>query len=42
MGIYTVEDRGGAITGNKIDVFFNSHSEALKFGRRNLRIKVVE
>ena len=42
MGIYTVEDRGGAITGNKIDVYFNSHSEALQFGRRNLQIRVVE
>lgn len=31
---YTVEDRGGAISGNKIDVFFNSHSEALNFGVR--------
>lgn len=29
---YTVEDRGGAIKGNRIDVFFNSHSEALNFG----------
>ena len=27
--IYTVEDRGGAISGNKIDIFVNSHSEAL-------------
>lgn len=29
---YTVEDRGGAIQGNKIDVYVNSHSEALKLG----------
>ena len=42
MGIYTVEDRGGAITGNKIDIYFDSHQEALQFGRRNLQIKVVE
>lgn len=42
MGIYTVEDRGGAITGNKIDIYFNTHQEALQFGRRNLQIKVVE
>lgn len=32
--IYTVEDRGGAITGNKIDIYVDSHSEALKLGRR--------
>ncbi len=41
MGVYTVEDRGGAIKGNKIDIYFNSHAEALKFGRRNLKIRVV-
>lgn len=32
---YTVEDRGGAIKGNKIDIYFNSHSEALAFGVKN-------
>ncbi len=32
--VYTVEDRGGAIKGNHIDIFFNTHSEALAFGRR--------
>ena len=32
--VYTVDDRGGAIKGNRIDIFFNTHSEALKFGRR--------
>lgn len=42
MGIYTVEDRGGAITGNKIDVYFNSHSEALAFGRKQLQIRIVK
>lgn len=42
MGTYVVEDRGGAIKGNKIDIYFNTHEEALQFGRRNLQIKVVE
>ena len=42
MGTYIVEDRGGAITGNKIDIYFDSHAEALKFGRRNLQIKVLD
>lgn len=32
--IYTVEDRGSAITGNKIDIFFSTHAEALAFGRQ--------
>ncbi len=35
-GWYVVQDRGGAITDNKIDIFFDTHSDALKFGRRNL------
>lgn len=32
--IYTVEDRGGAINGNKIDIYVDSHSEALRLGRQ--------
>ena len=33
--VYIVEDRGGAIKGNKIDVFVDSHAEALKRGRHD-------
>ena len=29
---YTAEDTGGAIKGNRIDIYFNSHQEALNFG----------
>lgn len=29
---YIVQDRGGAIQGNRIDVYFDSHEEALVFG----------
>lgn len=39
---YTVEDRGGAIQGNKIDIFVNSHSEALQWGVKYLQVSVVE
>lgn len=42
MGTYTVEDRGGAITGNKIDIFFNTHQEALNFGRKTVYLRVVK
>lgn len=31
---YIVEDRGGAVKGNKIDIFFESHEEALKWGKQ--------
>ena len=40
--VYTVEDRGGAITGNKIDIFVNSHAEALAWGVRYLPVSVVQ
>ena len=31
---YTVEDRGGAIKDNRIDVYFDSHQEAINFGKQ--------
>ena len=37
-----VLDRGGAIRGNRIDVFFSSHEEALRWGVRYLDVKVRE
>ncbi len=39
--VYTVEDRGGAISGNKIDIFVNTHAEALQWGVRYLNVSVV-
>lgn len=38
---YTVEDRGGAINGNRIDIYVNSHAEALRWGVRYLTVNVV-
>lgn len=40
--VYTVEDRGGAIKGNKIDIFVSSHQEALQWGVRYLTVSVVQ
>jgi 3D (Asp-Asp-Asp) domain-containing protein len=37
-----VLDRGGAIKGNRLDVFFASHKEALKWGRRKIEVTVIE
>jgi len=37
-----VIDRGGAIKGNKLDVFFDSHEAARKWGRQWLWVTVVE
>lgn len=35
-------DTGGAIKGNKIDVFIPSQSAALQWGRKNITIKVLD
>ncbi|MDE6026155.1 MAG: 3D domain-containing protein [Lachnospiraceae bacterium] len=40
--IYTVEDTGGAVVGNRIDIFFNSHQEALNFGLRTASVYIVK
>lgn len=40
--VYTVEDRGGAIRGNKIDLYVGSHAEALAWGVRYLPVSVVQ
>ncbi|MEM6280177.1 MAG: 3D domain-containing protein [Verrucomicrobiota bacterium] len=36
-----VEDRGGAIQGDKIDLFFKTHREALQWGRQTITVEVV-
>lgn len=38
---YIAEDTGGGIKGNKLDIFFNSHREALNFGVRWYDVYVV-
>jgi len=35
-GLATVKDRGGAIQGNKLDIYFDKHQEALNWGRQKL------
>jgi 3D (Asp-Asp-Asp) domain-containing protein len=39
--IYVAEDTGGAIKGNRIDIYFDDHSEALEWGRRTIEIEVI-
>ena len=41
-GWFVVEDRGGAISNNKIDIFMGTHSSALIFGRRNLECHIYQ
>lgn len=40
--IFEVQDKGSAITGNDIDVYFNTHEEALQFGRQVLNVKILK
>lgn len=38
-----VEDRGSAIKGpNRIDLYFDSHSEALQWGRRKVKVEIYK
>lgn len=38
VGVVTCTDRGGAIRGNRLDLFVASRSEAIRWGRRKRRV----
>jgi len=40
MGMYEVQDRGGAIEDGKIDIYVETKDEAFEFGRRQIRAKL--
>ena len=35
-------DKGGAIKENKIDVFYSSHSKAINWGRKTVKVKIYK
>lgn len=39
---YTAEDTGGGIKGNRIDVFFDTHQEALNWGVRTMEVTMYK
>lgn len=39
-GFGVVEDTGGALKGNHIDIFFNSHSQAMRWGVKSMKVAV--
>jgi len=41
-GYATAEDTGVAIKGNRIDLFYNTNAQARKFGRRNVKVYVLD
>ena len=41
-GYAVAGDTGGAIKGNKIDLFYHSSKTVRQFGRRNVRVKILK
>lgn len=41
-GVYVAEDCGGAIKGNKIDIFMNTYSQCASWGRRNIQVYILK
>lgn len=41
-GWFIVQDRGGAISNNKLDIYMNTYNECIQFGRRNLECYIYE
>lgn len=41
MGIYTAEDTGGKIKGNRIDIYFDTKEEAKSFGRQIIWVRIL-
>ena len=42
IGERIVQDRGGAINENHIDLFFSDHQSALNFGRQTREVFIIE
>ncbi|WP_320930983.1 3D domain-containing protein [Hungatella sp.] len=40
--VYTVEDTGKNITGRRLDIYFESHEEAVIYGRKEEKVYLVE
>lgn len=41
-GYAVADDTGGAIRGNNIDLAFDSHAEAIQFGRQRITVNILE
>lgn len=42
FGTYVAEDCGGSIKGNRIDIFFADHEQAMNFGVQRARVRIVK
>lgn len=41
-GYCVAEDTGGAIKGNKVDLFFDSYNDCMQFGRRSVKVYILD
>lgn len=39
--VYTVEDMGGGVTGDRLDIYFDTHQEALDYGLKDVEVFAV-
>ena len=42
VGEFVITDTGSAIKGNRIDIFFDDPAQAKKFGKRKVRVEILE
>ncbi|KUK36482.1 MAG: hypothetical protein PWP44_620 [Thermacetogenium sp.] len=42
LGIFIAEDTGGAIKGNRIDIFMEDHQQALLFGIKEMKAYILQ
>jgi 3D (Asp-Asp-Asp) domain-containing protein len=42
MGLFTAEDTGGRIKGNRIDIYFETKEQAEQFGRQVIWVRVLD
>lgn len=42
LGVRLASDCGGAIKGKRLDVFFDSHERALRFGKKVLKVRIFD
>lgn len=41
-GWFVVEDRGGAISNDNLDIYFESHQDALEYGRKDMKVYIYK
>lgn len=42
LGVFVAEDTGGAIKGNRIDIYMSDLNKAIEFGRQNRKVIILE